>query len=316
MIFKINARHTLKYVIEQSLAQTIYKRCFYSIAFLLTFITHQSVFATDLDQLIDKISKSQSQQIKKPQQQTTDTGNKTTHQQKNKKTKKQRTKPTRILIDAERTHFIDKKCATKKDTKHHSFNLKKLFKQPAKLDVTYLEDFFQKTHFTARHYPTNFINDTEKNKTAKRALVLLNWIKPFADLDDASFDVLLRTGKLTLIARNLGLGENYITQSFHYLDRAREACPTHTEVLYITGMLMSESGAFKKGLEYLQRVEKKGFHEAKQSIAQVYLLTEKPKLALKKLKEFKALEPNNPVIDKQIKKVIKGDFYIWSDILY
>lgn len=182
----------------------------------------------------------------------------------------------------------------------------------AKVDVTALDTFLAKMHYRARHYPTNFDDDLSKQQAAQGVYQWLDWIAPYANQPNASFAVLLRAGKLCMIARNLELGESYLTQAFEHFGNAKKLLPTHPELTFLYGAMLAESGAFSSGMKHLKKAAAMNYAESHLSMAQVYLLTEKRQQAIAQLHQYQQLSPQDPRIHRQLEKVNVGEFYIWS----
>lgn len=180
------------------------------------------------------------------------------------------------------------------------------------LDVSRFDRFLEKMHGHARHYPPNFPTPTLRHNSTQKILALSKWIEPYAADKHASFEVLLRAAKINMMARNLDQGEAYASRAGKYIARAYKIKPKDAEMLFIYGAMLAEGGAFRQGINYLKQAAEQGYHEAHQSIAQAYLLTERRSEALEKLKYFKLLVPTDPRIDHQINVVQKGEFYIWK----
>lgn len=181
-----------------------------------------------------------------------------------------------------------------------------------KLDVSLLDDFITEVSPNARHYPPNFPNRTQRHYTREKIKVLTEWIEPYANDSNASYDVLIRAAKLNGMGRNLDLGGDYAVRGGKYVDRAIKNKPDSGEANFIYGMMLSEGGGFKEGQKYLDRAVALGYAEAEQSLAQSDLLSDRRDAALDRLRRLEQQDPNNSVIREQIKLVESGQFYIWD----
>lgn len=181
-----------------------------------------------------------------------------------------------------------------------------------KLDVSLLDDFIKEVSPNARHYPPNFPNRSQRHYTREKIKVLTEWIEPYAQSANASYDVLLRAAKLNGMGRNLDLGSDYTVRGGKYVDRAIKIQPNSAEANFLYGLMLSEGGGFKEGQKYLDRAVALGYTEAEQSLAQSDLLSDRRDNALQRLRRLAQKEPNNAIIRQQIKLVEEGKFYIWD----
>lgn len=181
-----------------------------------------------------------------------------------------------------------------------------------KLDVSLLDDFIEDVSPNARHYPPNFPNRSQRHYTREKIKVLTEWIEPYAQSPNASYDVLIRAAKLNGMGRNLDLGSDYTVRGGKYVDRAIKIKPDSGEANFLYGMMLSEGGGFKEGQKYLDRAVSLGYTEAEQSLAQSDLLSDRRDNALERLRRLEQQVPNNTVIRQQIKLVEDGKFYIWD----
>ena len=181
-----------------------------------------------------------------------------------------------------------------------------------KLDVSLLDDFIEDVSPNARHYPPNFPNRSQRYYTREKIKVLADWIEPYAQSPDASYDVLLRAAKLNGMGRNLDLGSDYTIRGGRYIDRAIKLQPDSGEANFLYGMMLSEGGGFKEGKKYLDKAISVGYTEAEQSLAQSELLSDRRDNALERLRRLASSNPNNAVIPQQIKLIEEGKFYIWD----
>lgn len=180
------------------------------------------------------------------------------------------------------------------------------------LDVSLLDDFIEDVSPNARHYPPNFPNRSQRYYTREKIKVLAEWIEPYAQSPNASYDVLLRAAKLNGMGRNLDLGSDYTIRGGRYVDRAIKLQPDSGEANFLYGMMLSEGGGFKEGKKYLDKAVSLGYTEAEQSLAQSDLLSDRRDNALERLRRLASENPNNTIIPQQIKLIEEGKFYIWD----
>lgn len=76
--------------------------------------------------------------------------------------------------------------------------------------------------------------------------------------------------------------------------------------------MLSEGGAFKTSLKYLDKVSAMGSIEAEQTIAQSDLMNDKRAEALSRLQKLQAKNPNNTQIAEQIKIIENGGYRLWD----
>ena len=181
-----------------------------------------------------------------------------------------------------------------------------------KLDVSLLDAFIAEASPNARHYPPNFPNRTQRYNTREKIKVLTEWIEPYAQSPNASYDVLLRAAKLNGMGRNLDLGSDYTIRGGKYVDRAIKIQPDSGEANFLYGMMLSEGGGFKEGQKYLDKAVSLGYTEAEQSLAQSDVLSDRRDNALQRLRRLAGENPNNTIIPQQIKLVEEGKFDIWD----
>ncbi|OOR89957.1 hypothetical protein B0181_05720 [Moraxella caviae] len=179
------------------------------------------------------------------------------------------------------------------------------------LDTTLMDEFIADVSPNARHYPPNFPNATTEYLATQNAKHLSDWIEPFANAPDASFDVLMRAAKLNGIARNLNAGTDYSVRAANHVQKALKMQPNDVEANLLFGIMLSEGGGFEEGKKYLDKAAAQGSLEAEQSLAQSDLLTDKKDSALNRLKKLQAANPDNAQIAEQVKIVENGGYYIW-----
>lgn len=179
------------------------------------------------------------------------------------------------------------------------------------LDTTLMDEFITVVSPNARHYPPSFPNPTAEYLTTQNVKHLADWIEPYANAPDASFDIVLRAAKLNGIARNLNVGTDYSLRASNHMQKALRLNPDHPEANFLLGMMISEAGGFNEGKKYLDKAASLGYIEAEQSLAQADLLNDKKEAALSRLQALQAKHPDNAQIANQIKIIEEGGYYIW-----
>ncbi|WP_019671917.1 tetratricopeptide repeat protein [Psychrobacter lutiphocae] len=180
------------------------------------------------------------------------------------------------------------------------------------LDVSLLDDFIDSISPNARHYPPNFKSPSERYYAKEKLKELEEWLRPFAENPDASYEVLLRAAKLNGMGRNLDLGSDYAVRGSTFIAKAIDRQPNSAEANFIYGMMLSEGGGFKEGRKYLLKAAEQSYKEAEQSIAQADLLSDNRPAALERLKRLQQKHPGDATIAKQIAIIESGKYYIWD----
>ncbi|WP_227430148.1 tetratricopeptide repeat protein [Psychrobacter sp. I-STPA6b] len=180
------------------------------------------------------------------------------------------------------------------------------------LDVSLIDDFIAEISPHARHYPPNFNNVSQRYYSKLKLKELEEWLRPYADAPNASYDVLLRAAKLNGMGRNLDLGSDFTIRASTYVSRALTQQPDSAEANFLYGMMLSEGGGFNESKKYLNKAAAQGYIEAEQSLAQADLLSDRRGDALARLKRLQQQQPNNRQIQQQIALVENGKYYIWD----
>uniref|UniRef100_A5WDY4 Sel1 repeat family protein n=1 Tax=Psychrobacter sp. (strain PRwf-1) TaxID=349106 RepID=A5WDY4_PSYWF len=184
--------------------------------------------------------------------------------------------------------------------------------QADQLDVSLLDDFIAEISPSARHYPPTFKTNSDRYYAKEKLKELEQWIRPFAEDQDASYEVLLRAAKLNGMGRNLDLGSDYAVRGSTFIAKAIDRQPDSAEANFIYGMMLSEGGGFKEGKKYLMKAASQSYKEAEQSLAQADLLNDNRPAALSRLKTLQQKHPDDATIAKQIQIVEDGKYYIWD----
>ncbi len=180
------------------------------------------------------------------------------------------------------------------------------------LDVSLLDDFIDEISPNARHYPPNFNSKSDLYYAKEKLKELEQWLRPFAEDENASYEVLLRAAKLNGMGRNLDLGSDFAVRGSTFIAKAIDRQPESAEANFIYGMMLSEGGGFREGKKYLLKAASQSYKEAEQSLAQAELLNDNRSAALSRLKTLQKKHPNDATIAKQIEIVEAGKYYIWD----
>ncbi len=180
------------------------------------------------------------------------------------------------------------------------------------LDVSKIDEFIADVMPNLRHYPPNFPNKTDKYNAKEWVKKFVAELKPYADVPNASYDLLMRSAILNGMARNLDLGSTYAVSASDYVGRAIALKPDDLQANLLYGIMLSEGGAFKTSRKYLDKVVAMGSIEAEQTIAQSDLMNDKRAEALSRLQKLQAQNPNNTQLAQQIKIVESGGYRIWD----
>lgn len=180
------------------------------------------------------------------------------------------------------------------------------------LDVTLIDEFIDDISPNARHYPTNFPTRTTEHISSENIKHISDWLEPYANAANASFDVVLRAAKINGMARNLNIGETYSLRANNHMAKAIKLQPNHAEANFLYGMMISEAGGFNEGKKYLDKASSLGYVEAEQSLAQADILADKKELARSRLVKLQEKNPSNTQITEQIKIIDNGGYYIWK----
>lgn len=184
------------------------------------------------------------------------------------------------------------------------------------LDATALDALLTTLAPNARHYPPNFPNKTASYLARQNVNFYLDWLKPYADAKNASFGVLLRAAKLAIMGRNMDMGPDFSVAANTYLARALALQPNDSEINFLYGMMLTESGGFKEGKKYLDKAANMGYTEAEQSLAQADLIQDKRAAARSRLEKLAQKHADNAQLAAQLQAQLEliraGEFNIWD----
>lgn len=182
------------------------------------------------------------------------------------------------------------------------------------LDVTAIDDFLNILEGKARHYPVRFTSIRERDGYTDRLKSIISTLDGAALRKDASYDVLLRAMKANTMARNMDLGEIYGPKALAYAKRLLTMNPQDPTVNFWLGFGLSEGGALKEAIPYLQAAMNGGVQEAHLSMANNYLYLEQNKNAITTLNNYKVKYPTEAaVVDQLVQGIQAGAvFNVWQ----
>ncbi|WP_139852146.1 ABUW_2363 family tetratricopeptide repeat lipoprotein [Acinetobacter pullicarnis] len=182
------------------------------------------------------------------------------------------------------------------------------------IDITSIDDFLQMVEGKARHYPPQFTDRQERKGFENRLKEVSSQLDTLAAKDNASFDVLIRAFKASVMGRNLDLGPAYTTKSLTYAQRILKINKDDGEANLWFGFSLSEGGGQRESVVYLERAMKAGVQEAYLSTANNYIGMEQKKNAIQTLKNYKVKYPQeSEVADRLITEIEKKQRYnVWQ----
>jgi hypothetical protein len=182
------------------------------------------------------------------------------------------------------------------------------------IDITEIDDFLQLVEGKARHYPPRFSERQERKGFEAKLKELTQQLDTLASKDNASFDVLIRAFKASVMARNLDLGSVYTTKSLTYAQRILKINKDDAEANFWFGFGLSEGGGQREAIPYLDKAMKAGVQEAYLSAANNYIAMEQKKNAIQTLKNYKVKYPQEAeVADRLINEIEKqGRWNVWQ----
>ena len=182
------------------------------------------------------------------------------------------------------------------------------------VDVTEIDDFLQLVEGKARHYPPRFTERQERKGFELKLKEVTQQLDTLASKDNASFDVLVRAFKASVMARNLDLGSVYTTKSLAYAQRILKINQEDPEANFWFGFALSEGGGQREAMPYLDKAMKAGVQEAYLATANNYIAMEQKKNAVLTLKNYKLKYPQEAeVADRLINEIEKqGRWNVWQ----
>ncbi len=182
------------------------------------------------------------------------------------------------------------------------------------VDITEIDDFLQLVEGKARHYPPRFTERQERKGFELKLKEVTQQLDMLASKDNASFDVLVRAFKASVMARNLDLGSVYTTKSLAYAQRILKINQEDPEANFWFGFALSEGGGQREAMPYLDKAIKAGVQEAYLATANNYIAMEQKKNAVQTLKNYKLKYPQEAeVADRLINEIEKqGRWNVWQ----
>jgi len=182
------------------------------------------------------------------------------------------------------------------------------------IDITDIDDFLQMVEGKARHYPLRFTDRKERKGFEAKLKMVTQQLDTLAVRDDASFDILVRAFKASVMARNLDLGSVYTTKSLTYAQRILKINQDDPEANFWFGFGLSEGGGQREAMPYLDKAMKAGVQEAYLATANNYIAMEQKKNAVQTLKNYKLKYPQEAeVADRLINEIEKqGRWNVWQ----
>lgn len=184
------------------------------------------------------------------------------------------------------------------------------------IDVTDIDDFLELVEGKTRHYPPHFDDRNVRRGFESKLRQTTQFLDSYAEKDNASYDVMIRAFKATVMARNLDLGQQYTTKSLKYAQRLLKMNPNDSMANFWFGFSLSEGGGQKEAIPYLNKAMKDGVQEAYLASVNNYLFLEQKKNALTTLNNYKVKYPEEgAVVDRLIKEINKqGRTNVWEDL--
>ncbi|MBL8283776.1 MAG: hypothetical protein JNL15_02175 [Acinetobacter johnsonii] len=182
------------------------------------------------------------------------------------------------------------------------------------VDIIEIDDFLQLVEGKARHYPPRFTERQERKGFELKLKEVTQQLDTLASKDNASFDVLVRAFKASVMARNLDLGSVYTTKSLAYAQRILKINQEDPEANFWFGFALSEGGGQREAMPYLDKAMKSGVQEAYLATANNYIAMEQKKNAVQTLKNYKLKYPQEAeVADRLINEIEKqGRWNVWQ----
>lgn len=182
------------------------------------------------------------------------------------------------------------------------------------IDVTEIDDFLLLVEGKARHYPPRFIDRKERKGYENKLKQVSQQLDALAAHDNASYDVLLRAFKASVMGRNLDLGSSYTTKSLTYAQRLLKINKNDPETNFWFGFGLSEGGGQREAIKYIDVAMNGGVQEAYLVAANNYMGMEQKKNAIQILENYKIKYPQEAqVADRLIKEIqTQGRWNVWQ----
>ena len=185
---------------------------------------------------------------------------------------------------------------------------------PNEIDITEIDDLLQNIEGKSRHYPPRFTNRDERRGLESRLKDVSARLDTLANTDNASFDVLVRAFKASIMGRNLDLGSAYASKSIKYAQQILKINKEDPEANFWFGFSLSEGGAQREAMPYITKAMDAGVQEAYLVATNNYLGLEQKKNAIQTLKNYKVKYPEEAqVADRLIQEIEKsGRYNVWQ----
>lgn len=182
------------------------------------------------------------------------------------------------------------------------------------IDVTEIDDFLQMVEGKARHYPPRFTDRQERRGFESKLKEVSAQLDSLAANNNASFDILVRAFKASVLGRNLDLGSNYTTKSLKYAEQILKINKNDAEANFWFGFSLSEGGGQKEATPYIDKAIKAGVQEAYLVSANNFIALNQKKNAIQTLKNYKVKFPEETeVADRLITEIEKqGRYNVWQ----
>lgn len=184
------------------------------------------------------------------------------------------------------------------------------------LDVTDIDDFLEMVEGRARHYPPHFDNKNVRRGFESKLRQTTQTLDSFAEKENASYDILVRAFKASVMARNLDLGQQYTSKSLKYAQRLLKISPNDPTTNFWFGFSLSEGGGQHEATQYLNKAMKGGVQEAYLASVNNYLFLEQKKNAITTLNNYKVKFPEEgAVVDRLLSEIkTQGRTNVWEDL--
>lgn len=182
------------------------------------------------------------------------------------------------------------------------------------IDITDIDDFLQMVEAKARHYPPRFTDRKERRGFETKLREVSSQLDTLANNDKASFDILIRAFKASILGRNLDLGSSYTTKSLKYAQQILKINKDDAEANFWFGFSLSEGGGQKEAIPYIDKAIKAGVQEAYLVAVNNYLALSQQKNAIQTLKNYKVKYPDEAAVaDRLITEIEKqGRYNVWQ----
>ena len=182
------------------------------------------------------------------------------------------------------------------------------------IDITEIDDFLQMVEGKARHYPPRFTDRQERKGFEDKLKQVSAELDELATKDKASFDILVRAFKASIMGRNLDLGSSYTTKSLKYASQILKLNKNDAEANFWFGFSLSEGGGQKEATPYIDKAIKAGVQEAYLVSANNFIYLGQKKNAIQTLKNYKVKYPEEgEIADRLIGEIEKqGRYNVWQ----